>query len=108
MKILITGSKGFIGKNLCVHLYERDDIQVVTFTHEDKPQVIAKKLNGVEFVFHMAGVNRPENIEEFARGNVDLTDYLCRAIEETGNKISIIYCSSIQAESDNPYVIYVN
>jgi len=103
MKILITGSKGFIGKNLCVHLYERDDIQVVTFTHEDKPQVIAKKLNGVEFVFHMAGVNRSENIEEFARGNVDLTDYLCRAIEETGNKISIIYCSSIQAESDNPY-----
>jgi len=103
MKILITGSNGFVGKNLSVHLSERKEIEVVTFNRDDNPVSLSSKLDGVDFVFHLAGVNRPKNIEEFTVGNSDLTSLLCQGIIRTKRLIPIVYTSSVQAEQANPY-----
>ena len=103
MKILITGSNGFVGKNLSVHLSERKEIEVVTFGRDDNPVSLSSKLDGVDFVFHLAGVNRPKNIEEFTVGNSDLTSLLCQAIIQKKRIIPVVYTSSVQAEQANPY-----
>ena len=107
MKFLITGANGFIGKNLRLHLAERKDIQVVCFTREDDIAQLPALLQGVDFVFHLAGVNRPQDPAEFVAGNVDLTRVLCQEMgalaATTGKKIPIVYTSSIQADSDNAY-----
>jgi len=103
MKVLVTGSNGFIGNNLRVHLSERKEIEVVTFSRDDDLGALCSKLDGVDFVFHLAGVNRTKNVEEFALGNTDLATALCEAIIQTKRLIPIIYTSSVQAELDNPY-----
>ncbi len=102
MKVLITGANGFIGKNLCVHLRERG-IESVSFVRGMTQADLAAKLEGVEFIFHLAGVNRPKDESEFIIGNTSLTQSLCELIRESGRKIPILYTSSIQAEIDNPY-----
>jgi UDP-2-acetamido-2,6-beta-L-arabino-hexul-4-ose reductase len=107
MKVLITGANGFIGKNLQLHLAERKGVRVVCFTRDDDVKRLPELLRGVDFVFHLAGVNRPQDPQEFVSGNVDLTQSLCRAVcamaEATGKKVPILYTSSVQAELDNPY-----
>jgi UDP-2-acetamido-2,6-beta-L-arabino-hexul-4-ose reductase len=103
MKVLVTGSNGFIGNNLRVHLSERKDIEVVTFSRDDDLGSLVSKLDGVDFVFHLAGVNRPKNVEEFTLGNADLTSALCQAIAQKKRPIHVFYASSVQAGLDNPY-----
>ena len=107
MKILITGANGFVGKNLQLHLAERKDVQVVCFTRDDGMKQLPALLQGVDFVFHLAGVNRPQDPLEFTTGNADLTQALCQGVcdvaEASGKKIPIICTSSIQAGRDNPY-----
>jgi len=103
MKVLVTGSNGFIGNNLRVHLSERDEIEVVTFSRDDDLGSLGSKLDGVDLVFHLAGVNRPKNVEEFALGNADLTSALCLSIVQTKRLIPVIYTSSVQAGLGNPY-----
>ena len=107
MKVLITGANGFIGKNLQLHLAERKDVQVVCFTRDDDVAQLPVLLQGVDFVFHLAGVNRPQDPQEFVSGNVDLTQALCQAVgavaDATGKPVPIIYTSSAQAGRDNPY-----
>ena len=107
MRVLITGANGFVGKNLQLHLAERKDVQVVCFTRADDAAQLPALMQGVDFVFHLAGVNRPHDPQEFVSGNVDLTQTLCRAVGAvaavTGKPIPIIYTSSAQAGRDNPY-----
>ena len=107
MKVLITGANGFVGQNLQLHLAERKDVQVVRFTRDCDVAQLPVLLQGVDFVFHLAGVNRPQDPQEFATGNVNLTQTLCQAVcavaEATGKKVPIVYTSSIQAERHNPY-----
>jgi len=104
---LITGADGFIGKNLQLHLAERKDVQVVCFTRAQDVAKLPELLHGVDFVFHLAGINRPQDPAEFVSGNVDLTKVLCHAVGAvaavTGKKIPIIYTSSTQADRDNAY-----
>jgi UDP-2-acetamido-2,6-beta-L-arabino-hexul-4-ose reductase len=102
MRVLVTGANGFIGKNLIVHLNEQD-IEVVPFTHDMAQHDLAAALEGVDFVFHLAGVNRPKDTAEFAEGNTGLTEQLCELIRACGRSIPVLYTSSIQAETDNPY-----
>lgn len=107
MRVLITGADGFIGKNLQLHLAERKDVKVVCFTRANDVAQLPTMVLDADFVFHLAGVNRPQDPQEFVRGNVDLTQAVCRAVceaaEATGKKIPIVYTSSIQAERDNAY-----
>lgn len=107
MKVLITGANGFVGKNLQLHLAERKDVQVLCFTRGDDVAGLPALLQGVDFVFHLAGVNRPQDPQEFVSGNVDLTQALCQAVGAAAGAgarpIPIIYTSSAQAARDNPY-----
>jgi UDP-2-acetamido-2,6-beta-L-arabino-hexul-4-ose reductase len=107
MKVLITGADGFLGKNLQLHLAERNDVTVVCFTREHHVDQLLAMLQGVDCVFHLAGVNRPQHPAEFEQGNVTLTQALCNALGATtsnsGKKVRVIYTSSIQAEGDSPY-----
>lgn len=106
-KILITGANGFVGKNLQLHLAERKDVEVVCFTREHAVAQLPELLQGVDFVFHLAGINRPQDPTEFVTGNADLTQALCDAMAAlattTGKKVPVVYTSSTQAARDNPY-----
>lgn len=102
MKVLVTGSNGFLGKNLRVHLREQE-IETVLFTREMSEGQLPGCLEGVDFVFHLAGVNRPQDPGEFATGNAGLTEHLGAAIRASCRQIPVVYTSSIQAEVDNPY-----
>jgi len=107
MKVLITGANGFVGKNLQLHLAERKDVQVLCFTRDDGITQLSAMLQDVDFVFHLAGINRPQDPNEFTTGNVDLTQALCQAVGtvavSAGKRVPIVYTSSTQAERDNPY-----
>jgi len=105
MKVLITGKNGFIAKNLKLFLKERSDIEIYTFSKKNKISELTDLVNKVDFVFHLAGINRPENVKEFTLGNESLTQKLCEVIRKTKRKIPILYASSIQANLDNHYGI---
>ncbi len=107
MKVLITGADGFIGKNLQLHLAERKDVEVVCFTRNHSVAQLPDFLHGVDFVFHLAGVNRPQDPLEFNTGNADLTLALCQVVcdmaQAMGKHVPIICTSSTQVGRDNPY-----
>lgn len=103
MKVLITGASGFIGKNLISHLGERNDVEVCQFNRCDDISKLSSLVEGVDFIFHLAGVNRPKNPVEFKIGNAELTIALCNAIEASGKPIPVLYTSSSQAELNNEY-----
>lgn len=109
MKVLITGANGFIGSNLHLHLVERKNIEIRSFSREQNIDSLPEMVRDVDIIFHLAGVNRPININEFRLGNVDLTLVLCSAIavevERSGKKPKLVYASSIQASADNEYGI---
>lgn len=103
MNILVTGSNGFIGKNLIVWLERRPDVRVLGFDQEHSLQELDERLAMADLVYHLAGVNRPQSVEEFRTGNVDLTAHICDRLLLGGRPVSIVLSSSIQAELDNPY-----
>lgn len=103
MKVLITGAEGFIGKNLSLHLAERKGVQVICFTRANHTADLPELLNEVDFIFHLAGVNRPQDLADFTSGNSGLTRELCAAIRNAGRCIPVVYTSSIQAAQNNPY-----
>ena len=102
MKALVSGADGFIGKNLSIRLKEIG-ITVVKYTRESNPEDLINLLADVDFIFHLAGVNRPKDTAEFVDGNAGLTIKLCDAIRACKRSIPLIFSSSIQAEIDNPY-----
>ncbi|NRP95487.1 NAD dependent epimerase/dehydratase family protein [Marinobacterium sp. xm-g-59] len=103
MRVLVTGANGFIGKNLLLHFQEKGGVEVVPFTREHSVDDLSTLLDGVDWVFHLAGINRPQNSEEFVTGNYGLTEQLCTAIKACGREVPVVYTSSIQAERDNDY-----
>jgi len=103
MRVLITGSRGFIGKNLSVALGERAGFEVVRFDREDAREVLREKVAAADAVVHLAGVNRPPDPAQFEAGNAGLTGDLCAAIDQAGRPIPLILASSTQAERDNAY-----
>ena len=106
MRVLITGASGFIARNLQLYLSPRQDVEVRCFDRSHTLQQLPALMEDVDFVFHLAGVNRPQDPAEFASGNTDLTATLCQALAtqaEAGKRIPVIYTSSIQAAQANPY-----
>jgi UDP-2-acetamido-2,6-beta-L-arabino-hexul-4-ose reductase len=106
-KILITGAEGFIGKNLKIHLSELKDIEIFTFVRSDNFLDLKKIISEVDFIFHLAGANRPENTSDFYLVNKNLTEAICNHIalvyKETKRRIPILFSSSSQAELNNDY-----
>ncbi|MBR1523570.1 MAG: NAD-dependent epimerase/dehydratase family protein, partial [Lachnospiraceae bacterium] len=76
MKILVTGAHGFIGKNLVRRLKNIGYTDIMEFTRENTEDELKAFCSEADFVFHLAGVNRPENDDEFRTGNTDLTKQL--------------------------------
>ena len=103
MRVLITGANGFVGKNLQLHLAERNDVEVLCFTREHTQADLLQLVVDADLVFHLAGVNRPQDPAEFQQGNADLTQALCDALAQADKAIPVVYSSSIQATADNPY-----
>jgi len=103
MKILVTGSNGFIGKNLLERLDRMEGVEIITFSKEDATESLHSKIADADFIFHLAGVNRPENIQEFYEGNRDLTRLIVDLAKQSGRKIPILMSSSVQAERNNDY-----
>ncbi|MET4028113.1 UDP-2-acetamido-2,6-beta-L-arabino-hexul-4-ose reductase [Marinobacter sp. MBR-99] len=103
MRVLVTGANGFIGKNLQLHLRERGGVDIVPFTREHTEADLPGLLDSVDWVFHLAGINRPEDPSEFDTGNAGLTKALCDAVKATGRNVPVVYTSSIQVERDNDY-----
>lgn len=103
MKILVTGAKGFVGKNLIAELRNKGYNDIFEFTRDNDHSHLEKYTKECDFVFHLAGVNRPENEDEFMEGNLGLTSQLLELLKKYGNKAPVLMTSSIQAEKDNPY-----
>lgn len=101
--VLVTGAAGFIGKNLCSTLEQDPDIEILRFGRHNSMEELTQYIFRADFIYHLAGVNRPENVEEFDIGNRGFTEVLLKLIEESGKKTPVVITSSIQAELDNPY-----
>ncbi len=101
--ILVTGSGGFVGQNLLVALQRLDDVVVFTWSHRDERTALEGALVHADIIYHLAGVNRPDDEDDFASGNSGLSREIVRFLQENGRTPAIILPSSVQAELDNPY-----
>ena len=103
MKVLITGSDGFIAKNLIEHLKRDESVQLYLYSKKDSFSILEAYVKEVDFIFHLAGVNRPENVREFYDGNSNLTKIIVDTLKLANKTTPIVLSSSTQAELDNDY-----
>lgn len=103
MNILVTGAHGFVGKNLCEELKNQKLGEIFEYDLDTDPALLDGFTHDCDFVFHLAGVNRPKDEKEFMEGNFGFTSTLLENLKKHGNKAPIVVTSSIQAALDNPY-----
>lgn len=103
MKILVTGASGFVGKNLIAELNNRGYKEIYKVTRETDKSLLEQYTKDCDFVFHLAGVNRPKEEKEFMEGNFGFTSELLDLLKKHNNKAPVLITSSIQADKDNPY-----
>ena len=102
-KILITGATGFIGKNLTATLLQKGYTNLYLYDRESTQAQLEEYCSDADFVFHLAGVNRPQDTKEFYEGNTDFSATLLKTLKEKGNTAPVVVSSSIQALLDNDY-----
>lgn len=103
MKILVTGAKGFVGKNLIVELKNRGYHEIFEYDIDSTPDILDEYCKNTEFVFHLAGINRPKDQSEFMEGNCMFTSTLLSTLKKYKNSCPVMISSSIQAEQESPY-----
>ena len=115
MKILVTGAKGFVGKNLCAQLENiatgkarwykvpAEGLQVFSYDIDSKPEDLETYCKEADFVFNLAGVNRPKDPAEFMKGNFGFATTLLNTLKKYKNTCPVMISSSSQAALDNPY-----
>lgn len=103
MKILVTGSRGFVGRNLVQALRLRNDVDVSEYDLGFPEQQLWDALGQADVVFHLAGVNRPPTAEEYESGNAGFTQEICDRLIAAGRAPTVVFASSTQAELDNAY-----
>ncbi len=113
MNILITGAKGFVGRNLAEALKNIRDGKdrsrttavgdIYEYDIDTDPQALDNFCKNADFIYHLAGVNRPKNEKEFMEGNFGFTSTLLDTLKKHNSKAPVLITSSIQASLDNPY-----
>ena len=114
MNILVTGAKGFVGKNLCAALKNIKDGKdkthpelqindIYEFDIDTDIALLDDFCKEADFVFNLAGVNRPKEQSEFMTGNFQFADTLLSTLKKYNNTCPVMISSSIQAQLDNPY-----
>ncbi len=114
MKVLVTGAKGFVGKNLCESLKNLRDgkdrtrpalkiEEIFEYDIETPEEALADYCRQADFVFHLAGVNRPKDPSEFMKGNFDFASKVLDGLRRCHNRCPVMISSSIQAGLNNPY-----
>jgi UDP-2-acetamido-2,6-beta-L-arabino-hexul-4-ose reductase len=101
--VLVTGSEGFIGKNLIAELKNRKYSNILKYDIDTDPSLLNTYCKEADFVFHLAGVNRPKEQSEFMKGNYGFTSTLLDTLKKFNKTCPVIISSSIQAALDNPY-----
>lgn len=102
-KILITGAKGFVGKNLVLALKSLGFCCIYEYDVTNSEEEFEKFCEECDFVFHLAGVNRPQDPTDFIKGNYDFTAKLLNTLNKYSKKVPIVLTSSIQAALKNDY-----
>ena len=108
MNILVTGAKGFVGKNLCAQLRNISEgkarfygniviNQIFEYDIDSTEEELEQYCKDADFVFNLAGVNRPQNQEEFMQGNFGFASKLLDTLKKYGNRCPVMLSSSIQA-----------
>ncbi len=114
MNILVTGARGFVGKNLVSRLnniklgnekneFLSSDLEIMEYDIDTKPELLDEFCSKADFVFNLAGVNRPKNDDEFLKGNFGFASTLLDTLKKYNNTCPVMISSSIQAALDNPY-----
>ena len=115
MNILVTGARGFVGRNLVSQLCNIRDgkaknyaiagqpLDVMEYDVDSDPSLLDEYCRRADFVFNLAGVNRPQDPAEFMRGNFGFASTLLDALKRHGNACPVMISSSTQAALDNPY-----
>lgn len=114
MKVLVTGAGGFVGRNLTAALESvrtgkdrtRPQLcieKVLRYTHHDSLEALERSCAEADFVFHLAGVNRPQDPGEFHSGNVELTERLLSCLRKANNCCPVMLASSVQASLEGRY-----
>ena len=83
MKILLTGSDGFVGKNLIIALKERTEYKIIKFNRESKLNELKSDIKNIDLIIHLAGENRPSDSSMFQKTNVNLTEKICKIIKDS-------------------------
>lgn len=102
MKVLVTGARGFIGRNLSMRLEEAGH-EVLAIVRGAENAMWVKAAHEADAVIHLAGINRPADPAEFETGNVGLARWLCTLLKDAGSRAPILFASSTQAANDTPY-----
>ena len=101
MRILVTGAKGFVGRNVLANFKLHKDFDLLPYDLDTGEELLEKWAKECDFVIHLAGINRPVSEDEFAKGNTDFTAKLLELLKD--NPVPVAMTSSIQAALDNPY-----
>lgn len=103
LSVLVTGAQGFVGRNLCVVLKRLENVELYEYDISNTPSELTDWLQKAQVIVHLAGVNRPQTLEEYQSGNAGFTAQICDKLVELGRSPRFLLSSSIQVDLNNPY-----
>ncbi|WOO37015.1 NAD-dependent epimerase/dehydratase family protein [Anaerocolumna sp. AGMB13020] len=103
MKVLVTGAGGFLGRHLVSALQELKEVILLECYHNTEEATFRRYLSDCDFIYHLAGVNRPMKEEEFIEGNIEFTKMITEYLKKCKKNCPVLYTSSVHAQSGTPY-----